>query len=1076
MAKNTKQISIDNTAFDFRPKGICSTIANNASKTVSITDFTLFDGATVLVKFENNNTAPYPTLNINDTGAKSIIGGNLTSGGIYEFMYDGTYWNIIKSDSSKNYHVIDLTSLSQDNFYPVIFNAKHYVNDCEIHSPNVAGTSAYNQNILHFQLHACGYSDTPKSFKVLSYGTYSNLKITIGAVGYGHTTGEHCVWVRGGMKYEFICNIKPMLYADGYSNNEQIFMPGINYYGGENVKVTYCWSADNPRSEVLSEAATNTKLGGIKTGYTQSGKNYPVQLDSNNKAYVNVSWTDNDTKNTAGSTNNSSKLYLIGATEQSANPQTYSNSKVYATDGVLTATTFSGTATNADKLGGQLPAYYATAADYVKKSGDTITGYLTIKNNSSGAPSIVLQQGETNDTYEDWRMSNVGGYFKIQNENSGNTWIDVLSLTPSATKTLTSSYSVLPSTNDTLTLGNSTYKWKDVYATNFLGKATTASYLDGNAATSVNSCYGNKILKYYTLSGCTATEATGNKRYAGTDDSYGFPVSNNANGLLWLGNHSTNYGHQLGFSSDGNIYHRKIDNGSFPTTVNGGSWKQILAGAASSTNLGGIKIGYTSVGNTYPVQLNSKSQAYVTVPAATDAALGVIKLAAAPRTTTITTKQGGTTSNRYYGVEVDLNGKAFVNVPWTNNTDTKVKQTAKTDNVEYPVLLGKNSGTSGTAYESYYDSGITINPSTNVLKGAKTYESLLQWGNINISGSLSPLDVGMDGQWSANRLSYMPASDIQVEYSTDSGSTWTDYGLTDNQKRSFVTTGLSYPLYPGKNTTRQKINTDRVRVTITASNNVTYFSLKKIYMYISQNGASGCKVIVEKSQCGSDTTFVQVGEYAISGWSGWNSIPLTNSFGGGDNQTSNIRRLRFTYYFTTYSTGYGETDDTSGVIWFISKLNMIGETYWSNSGGSLATTGHIYSYDIDKNTTFPAIVNATEFKENNVSLANKYNQKTSVINVTADTISSLEPNSMYVISNRTVTANNITAPSVNSITTYSIFVVSGIIKFGSNISIYWADGSKPPTSTIGNYEVVITGVRTSNSIIYSATWAKYTIA
>ena len=45
-----------------------------------------------------------------------------------------------------------------------------------------------------------------------------------------------------------------------------------------------------------------------------------------------------DTKNTAGTTNNSSKLYLIGATEQSANPQTYSNSKVYTTDGTLTTT------------------------------------------------------------------------------------------------------------------------------------------------------------------------------------------------------------------------------------------------------------------------------------------------------------------------------------------------------------------------------------------------------------------------------------------------------------------------------------------------------------------------------------------------------------------------------------------------------------------------------------------------------------------------------------------------------------------------------------------------------------------
>lgn len=38
-----------------------------------------------------------------------------------------------------------------------------------------------------------------------------------------------------------------------------------------------------------------TVLGGIKVGYTTSGKNYKVQLDSSGNAYVNVPWTDNNT-------------------------------------------------------------------------------------------------------------------------------------------------------------------------------------------------------------------------------------------------------------------------------------------------------------------------------------------------------------------------------------------------------------------------------------------------------------------------------------------------------------------------------------------------------------------------------------------------------------------------------------------------------------------------------------------------------------------------------------------------------------------------------------------------------------
>ena len=43
-----------------------------------------------------------------------------------------------------------------------------------------------------------------------------------------------------------------------------------------------------------------------------------------------------DTKNTAGATNSTDRLYLIGATSQGANPQTYSKSSVYIEDdGIL---------------------------------------------------------------------------------------------------------------------------------------------------------------------------------------------------------------------------------------------------------------------------------------------------------------------------------------------------------------------------------------------------------------------------------------------------------------------------------------------------------------------------------------------------------------------------------------------------------------------------------------------------------------------------------------------------------------------------------------------------------------------
>ena len=53
--------------------------------------------------------------------------------------------------------------------------------------------------------------------------------------------------------------------------------------------------ASNANNYSLPTASSTIK-GGITLGYSQNGKNYPVAIDSNGKAYVNVPWTDTNTK------------------------------------------------------------------------------------------------------------------------------------------------------------------------------------------------------------------------------------------------------------------------------------------------------------------------------------------------------------------------------------------------------------------------------------------------------------------------------------------------------------------------------------------------------------------------------------------------------------------------------------------------------------------------------------------------------------------------------------------------------------------------------------------------------------
>ena len=82
--------------------GVCSTAGNVQTKTVNISQYNLVTGARVTVKFENDNTAANPILNVSNTGARPIIykgssipAGALSAGSVREFVYDGTNYLLI---------------------------------------------------------------------------------------------------------------------------------------------------------------------------------------------------------------------------------------------------------------------------------------------------------------------------------------------------------------------------------------------------------------------------------------------------------------------------------------------------------------------------------------------------------------------------------------------------------------------------------------------------------------------------------------------------------------------------------------------------------------------------------------------------------------------------------------------------------------------------------------------------------------------------------------------------------------------------------------------------------------------
>jgi len=115
------------------------------------------------------------------------------------------------------------------------------------------------------------------------------------------------------------------------------------------------------------------------------------------------------------------------------------------------------------------------------------------------------------------------------------------------------------------------------------------------------------------------------------------------------------------------------------------------------------------------------------LPTATTATAGITTVGASggaatyehTHTTSIAEDTGTSNVSLTHGSKYKLTagGTSVVfTMPSDNNTDTLVKQTAKSDNVNYKLLFNTTaSPTSGTAYEAYYDTGITVNPSTDTI-------------------------------------------------------------------------------------------------------------------------------------------------------------------------------------------------------------------------------------------------------------------------------------------------------------------------------------------------------------------------
>lgn len=207
----------------------------------------------------------------------------------------------------------------------------------------------------------------------------------------------------------------------------------------------------------------------------------------------------------------------------------------------------------------------------------------------------------------------------------------------------------------------------------------------------------------------------------------------------------------------------------------------------------------------------------------------------------------------------------------------------------------------------------------------------------------------------ACKTAFLPPEAITIEYTTDGGITWLDYGATDAQKRELVSCKYSGSFkYGGPSCT---VATNKIGLRITLNPTDRYCYVNMAYMWVNIPGHT-CNVFTEYSTIGAKTTFIKLNNgktYNINGWSGGNMLYFPGgTFGGGASQTSNRYAYRFTYLCKSINETYKTAIPT------VIDLRLYGTSTW-NAPNNFMKLDHIYSWDANQNVTFPKNVTAPNF-------------------------------------------------------------------------------------------------------------------
>lgn len=219
---------------------------------------------------------------------------------------------------------------------------------------------------------------------------------------------------------------------------------------------------------------------------------------------------------------------------------------------------------------------------------------------------------------------------------------------------------------------------------------------------------------------------------------------------------------------------------------------------------------------------------------------------------------------------------------------------------------------------------------------------IVRGGNENWAGNIGSTDRGMINTARSPKSAFLPANCITVEYSSDAGKTWEDYGLSEAQKRGLFALTCDNDVRLSKSS---PVSTnDCVRITVEPLDR--YVSFDQLYIWFS-TGSHACTLDLERSTIGAKDTFSFIRkDVPLGGWSGPNVINFPyGTFGGFPGQTSNHYKYRMT--FKTTKLGSSTTQFPT-----IIDIRFYGDRAWSIPN-DMVKGDYPFSWDRDMNVNFP---------------------------------------------------------------------------------------------------------------------------